>query len=109
MGNTYTTSSEDKLDVSIKTTAIEKFTYVVIAGRKMLGTKSYYSTLNEAAWTFYSKKMQRHFQKITTYNKNYATSSYMFPDQKAITSFGNGGYIDQPPSIKIGIATFDLY
>lgn len=109
VGNTYTTSSEDKLVGIFSTTAIEKFTYVVIAGRKMLGAKSYYTTLLNCAWTFSEGKTGKHYQKVVNYNKNYATSTYRSPDPRAVTSFGNGGYIDEPPYIKIGNATLMLY
>lgn len=109
VGNTYTTSSEDKLVGIFSTTAIEKFTYVIIAGRKMLGAKSYYATLLSCAWTFSEGKTGKHYQKVVNYNKNYATSTYRVPDPRAVTSFGNGGYIDEPPYIKIGNATLMLY
>ncbi|SKA04561.1 hypothetical protein [Anaerorhabdus furcosa] len=109
VGNQYTADGSDKLDVSIKITTKEKFTYVVLGNQKMLGAKSYYTVLNEGAWTFYSESKAKHYQKIVTYNKVYTTSTYAFPDGRASTSFGSGGYIDEPPTVKMGEAIFYLY
>lgn len=102
-------SGSDILQVAPTFTCKEKFTYVYIGKEYFLGTKSYYSRINTMSWRLYLANLHRNYYKEISYNKQFKTPSYDAPDSKAIIYYGSSGYLETPPSLKIGNITFKLY
>lgn len=101
-------SGSDFLEAAPTYTCKEKFTYVYVGDQYFLGTKSYCSTINSIFWRLYLADTHKTYTKTINCNSVYKTSCYDSPDDKAIVYFGNGGYMEDRPSIKIGPITFDL-
>lgn len=101
-------SGSDILQVAPTFTCKEKFTYVYIGKEYFLGTKSYYSRINTMSWRLYLANSHKNYYKEISYNKQFKTPSYDAPDSKAIIYYGSSGYLETPPSLKIGNITFAL-
>ncbi len=100
--------SGDKASAAVKFTSDTKFTYVNVGGNYQLGARTSKAKLENITWYFYYDKTHKENSGSKVYNKTYTSSSYNFPDAKAISGTGIGGYLESPMSIRIGDFTFVL-
>lgn len=109
-GNSTTiyTGSGDKASAAVKFTSDTKFTYVNVRGNYQLGARTSKAKLESITWYYYDDKTHKENSGTKAYNKTYTSSSYSFPDAKAISGTGIGGYLESPMSIKIGDFIFVL-
>lgn len=86
----------------------EYYTYVTTAEGEILGATTYYSCLEEIAWSYYSQETDQTYQGITTYNKTFYSTNFKSRDSLAYKALTLSAQADANISIKIGYKTFNF-
>ncbi len=107
-GKQVRTSAGDKVSVAPQYTAYTTFTYVGTGNERLLGARTSVATLFEARWWYYSERERDWFDEVEVYNQYYKSPGTDNRNELAITSYGNGGYLDEPICVDIGGKEFVL-
>lgn len=109
-GNTTTkyAGSGDKASAAPKFTSDTKFTYVKVGGDYLLGARTHRAKLDEINWYYYCDKQHKTYPCTTQYGKTFRSPSFKKPDTKAVVWAGNGGYLEEPITLRIRNVDFVL-